>query len=57
MNIVEHLKEAIHKIDSDLYYLDMTGPWCKEYTKLVREKRILKRTLRKIEKLEGHKDA
>lgn len=54
MNIVEHLKEAIHKIDSDLYYLDMTGPWCKEHTKLVREKRILKRTLRKIERLEVH---
>ena len=35
MNIVEHLKEAIYKIDSDLYYLDMTGPWCKEYTKEV----------------------
>ena len=56
MNIIEHLKEAIHKIDSDLYYLDMTEPWCKEYTRLVCEKRILKRALRKIEKLEVHKN-
>ena len=56
MKIIELVKEAIYQVDSDLYYLDMTGPWCKEYTKLVREKRILKRTLRRLERLEAKKN-
>ena len=56
MKIIELIKEAIYQVDSDLYYLDMTGPWCKEYTKLVREKRILKRTLRRLERLEAKKN-
>ena len=51
------MKYEIMSIEEAMYHMEMNGETnCRHYTKLCKKRRILKRTLRKLERLEVHKN-
>ena len=51
------MKYAIKSIEEAMYHMEMNGEAnCRDYTKLCKKRRVLKRALRKLERLEGRKD-
>lgn len=54
--MVQKLKDELMSIEEGIYYLEQTDTaWSPAYTKLIKKRRILRKTIHKLEKLEGHK--
>lgn len=55
--MIEKLKDELMSIEEGIFYMEQTDTaWSPAYTKLCKKRRILKRTIRRLEKLEVHKD-
>lgn len=55
--MIEELKKMLNRIDNDIVYLEENDEaWSKLYTNLYRQRRVLKKAIRKLEKLEAKKD-
>jgi Mg2+ and Co2+ transporter CorA len=55
--MIEKMKDELRSIEEGIYYMEQTDTaWSPAYTKLCKKRRILKRTIRRLEKLEVHKD-
>jgi hypothetical protein len=55
--MIEELKKMLNRIDNDVVYLEENDEaWSKLYTNLYRQRRVLKKAIRKLEKLEAKKD-
>ena len=55
--MIERLKNELKAIEEGIEYLEQTdAAWSPAYTNLCKKRRILKKTIHKLEKLEGHKD-
>lgn len=53
--MIQKLKDELRSIEEGIQYMELTDTaWSPCYTKLVRKKRVLKRTIRKLERLEAH---
>lgn len=56
MILIEKLKYELSCIEEGIFYFEQTdAAWSPEYTRLCKKRRILKRAIRKLEKLEVHK--
>jgi hypothetical protein len=56
MSIVEKLRCELSSLEESIFYLEETDmAWSRSYTKLCKKRRILKKAIRKIEKLEKKK--
>ncbi len=52
--MIKTLTDLIANIDESLFYLiESDQAWSKEYTRLCKERRILKRAVKKLAKLEA----
>jgi Mg2+ and Co2+ transporter CorA len=55
--MIERIKNELRSIEEALYHMDMNGiDDNRHYAKLFKKRRVLKRALRKLERLEGRKD-
>ena len=55
--MVEKMKDELRSIEEGILYMEQTDTaWSPAYTKLCKQRRILKKTIHKLEKLEVHKD-
>lgn len=55
--MIEKLKNELASVEEGIYYMEETDTaWSPAYTKLCKKRRILKRTIRRLERLEVHKD-
>jgi hypothetical protein len=55
--MIEKLMDELMSIEEGIFYMEQTDTaWSPAYTKLCKKRRILKRTIRRLEKLEVHKD-
>ena len=55
--MIETIKKEIHAIEEGIEYMELADTaWTPAYTKLRKTRRILKRTLKKLERLEVHKN-
>ena len=53
--MIEKLKDELASIEEGIFYMEQTDTaWSPAYTKLCKKRRILKRTIRKLERLEVH---
>ncbi len=53
--MIQKLKDELRSIEEGIQYMELSDTaWSPAYTKLVRKKRVLKRTIRKLERLEAH---
>ena len=54
--MIQKLKDEIRYIEEGILYMEETDTaWHPTYTKLLKARRILRRTLRRLEKLEASK--
>lgn len=54
--MIDTLKLILAQIHEDLYYLEESDTaWNREYTKLCKKRRIIKKAIKRLEKLEGTK--
>lgn len=57
MTVIERLKEELRSIEEGIEYAEASDTaWHPVYTKLRKERKILKKTIHKLEKLEVHKN-
>lgn len=55
MNLIETLKNELKTIENDIWYIEETDTaYLPEYTKLCKQRKILKTAIHKLEKLEVH---
>lgn len=55
--MIETIKKEIRAIEEGIEYMELADTaWTPAYTKLRKTKRILKRTLKKLQRLEGRKN-
>lgn len=55
--MIEKLKDELRSIEEGITYMELTDTaWMPVYTKLLKKRRILKRAIHKLEKLEVHSD-
>lgn len=55
--MVEKLKDELRSIEEGIYYMEQSDTaWSPAYTKLCKKRRILKKTIRKLERLEVHSE-
>lgn len=53
--MIDKLKEELASIEEGIEYMELADTaWSPAYTKLCKKRRILKKTIHKLEKLEGH---
>jgi hypothetical protein len=53
--MIQKLKDELSSIEEGIYYMEQSDTaWSPAYTKLCKKRRILKKTIRKLEKLEVH---
>ena len=53
--MIEKLKDELMSIEEGINYMEETDTaWSPAYTKLCKKRRILKKAIRKLEKLEVH---
>lgn len=53
--MIEKLKNELAAIEDGIYHMEMTDTaWSPAYTALCKKRRILKKAIRKLEKLEVH---
>lgn len=53
--MIQKLKDEIRYIEEGICYMEDTDTaWHPTYTKLLKERRILKKTIKKLERLEVH---
>ena len=53
--MIEKLKDELMSIEEGIFYMEQTDTaWSPAYTKLCKKRRILKKTIRRLEKLEVH---
>jgi hypothetical protein len=53
--MIELLRKELMYIEDGLYYMEQSDTaWSREYTKLCKKRRILKKAIRKLERLEVH---
>ena len=51
--MIETLKKELRSIEEGIVYMELSDTaWSHEYTKLCKKKRILKKTIKKLEKIE-----
>jgi hypothetical protein len=52
--MIERLKDELREIENGIIYMEETDTaWTPEYTKLCKTRKILKKTIHKLEKLEA----
>lgn len=55
--MIEKLKDELMSIEEGIQYMELTDTaWSPAYTKLCKKRRILKKTIRKLERLEVHSE-
>ena len=55
--MIEKLKDELSSIEEGIQYMEQTDTaWSPAYTKLCKKRRILKKTIRKLERLEAHSE-
>ena len=55
--MIEKLKDELASVEEGIYYMEQSDTaWSPAYTKLCKKRRILKRTIRRLERLEVKKD-
>ena len=55
--MIEKMKDELRAIEEGITYMEETDTaWSPAYTKLCKKRRILKKAIRKLEKLEVHND-
>lgn len=55
--MIEKMKDELRSIEEGIFYMEQTdSAWSPVYTKLCKQRRILKKTIRRLEKLEVHKN-
>lgn len=55
--MIEKLKNELASIEEGLYYAEMNGDvWTSSYTRLLKKRRILKRTIKQLERLEAKRN-
>lgn len=55
--MIEKMKDELRSIEEGIFYMEQTDTaWSPAYTKLCKKRRILKKTIRKLKRLEVHKD-
>jgi hypothetical protein len=53
--IIEELKRELRSTEEGIFYMEQTDTaWYPAYTKLCKKRKILMKTIRKLEKLEVH---
>jgi hypothetical protein len=53
--MIEKMKDELMSVEEDINYMEQSDTaWSPEYTKLCKKRRILKKTIRKLERLEVH---
>ena len=53
--MIEKLKEELRSIEEGIEYMELSDTaWSPAYTNLCKKRRILKKTIHKLEKLEVH---
>ena len=54
--MIQKLKDELRSIEEGIEYMELSDTaWSPAYTKLCKTKRILKKTIKKLERLEVHK--
>lgn len=54
--MIEKMKNELRSIEEGIFYMEQTDTaWSPAYTKLCKQRRILKRTIKKLERLENRK--
>lgn len=55
--LMKKLKTELRVIEEGIEHMELSDTaWSREYTKLCKQRRILKSTIKKLEKLEGKKN-
>ena len=55
--MIQKLKDELSSIEEGIYYMEQSDTaWSPAYTKLCKKRRILKKTIRKLERLEVHSE-
>lgn len=55
--MIEKLKDELRYIEEGIFYMEESDTaWSPAYTKLCKKRRILKKAIRKLERLEVHND-
>lgn len=55
--MIEKLKDELMSIEEGIQYMELSDTaWSPAYTKLCKKRRILKKTIRKLERLEVHSE-
>lgn len=55
--MIQRLKDELRSIEEGIYYMEQSDTaWSPAYTKLCKKRRILKKTIRKLERLEVHSE-
>ena len=53
--MIEKMKDELRSIEEGILYMEETDTaWHRSYTKLCKKRRILKKTIRRLERLEVH---
>lgn len=53
--MLEKMRDELRAIEDGIYHMEMTDTaWSPAYTNLCKKRRILKKAIRKLEKLEVH---
>ena len=54
--MIQKLKDELRSIEEGIEYMELSDTaWSPAYTKLCKKRRILKKTIKKLERLEVHK--
>lgn len=54
--MIEKMRNELKAIEEGIEYMEATDTaWSSTYTKLCKQRRILRKAIHKLEKLEGHK--
>ena len=54
--MIEKMKDELRSIEEGIFYMEENdSAWSPAYTKLCKKRRILKRAIRRLERLEVHK--
>jgi Mg2+ and Co2+ transporter CorA len=54
--MIEKMKDELMSIEEGIFYMEQSDTaWSPAYTKLCKKRRILKKAIRRLEKLEVHK--
>ena len=55
--MIEKLKNELASIEEGILYAEINDEvWTSSYTRLLKKRRILKRTIKQLERLEVHRD-